>query len=607
MAAPSASKGTEESNPLANALAGVVLATLPAFLLAAVLWWGLRRRLGRAEALTIAATGAIGFGLHAKANAVAWFDWMTGPLQGVRGFADVAWVPLLTGTALLLGLMLLLEGTALAAKMPLPRRATAPASPIQGDESLLPDDAQREAIQVAAPPTVMVSPDDHSLLNDTAPTNRFIPLGVDINGTPSGIYEDELVHGVIFGASGSGKSVSLQALMGALLDLGWDGAMIDLKEDAQKGGMRDWCHDYAVSHAIPYQEMRLSTNEPTSWFNPFEGLSADEARDMIVLLTPGDDQFWSNLSTQMVGQAVRLLFDAHKVDPTRFPFPSPFDLGMLMRQGAQMPKYTQEMRAAVLQAMPERSKEDFFSLSNPSQDEAKNAVGFAAKLTTIYQTEAGRLTLRPTEGVPTMNITQGGLTYIGLDSQGKPDLTGMVSTSLLQRVSVWAAQRNVNATGPLPHRFIIIDEANWVNRKIISNLLSRARSSRLHIILATQGPLDWEVAQTSGQGQGVAGFNAMAQNVTFSMIMRQGEPKSAQICAEYLGQRTVMRATQRVTDDGLVDASARSEMDYVVQPDELRRMRIGEALIMCEVPRERIFYTKIARRDPRAVVRRTAR
>lgn len=580
------------------------MATLPAFLVATGLWWFLRRRLGRLEALMITLAGGVGFGLHARANAVAWFDWVTGPLQGVRDFTDVAWIPLLTITALLLGLMLLLEGTALAAKLPLPRRAPEPTGPLQGSDSLLPDDAQREAIQVAAPPTVMVSADDHSLLNDTTPSNRFIPLGVDINGSPSGIYEDELVHGVIFGASGSGKSVSLQALMGALLDLGWDGAMIDLKEDAQKGGMRDWCHDYAVSHAIPYQEMRLSTNEPTSWFNPFEGLSADEARDMIVLLTPGDDQFWTNLSTQMVGQAVRLLFDAHQVDPSRFPFPSPFDLGMLMRQGAQMPKYTQEMRAAVLQAKPERSKEDFFTLSNPSQEEAKNAVGFAAKLTTIYQTEAGRLTLRPTEGVPTMNITQGGLTYIGLDSQGKPDLTGMVSTSLLQRVSVWAAQRNVSATGPLPHRFIIIDEANWVNRKIISNLLSRARSSRLHIILATQGPLDWEVAQTSGQGQGVAGFNAMAQNVTFSMIMRQGEPKSAQICAEYLGQRTVLRATQRVTDDGLVDASARTELDYVVQPDELRRMRVGEALIMCEVPRERVFYTKIARRDPRTLVRR---
>lgn len=592
---------------IVSVVAATVLALFPAAVGATAAWWVLRRYLGRGEGAMLAGAGLLAFVLRAKDNALAYADWVTGPLYGTRGYGDVAWLALVSLIVLLCGVALVAEGTKIAAKVPLPFRRKA-TSPLDAEPAIIPDDAQRQKIKVAAPPTVLPDIDDHSLLNETTgETNRFIPLGVDINGQPAGIYEEELVHGVIFGSSGSGKSVSIQSIAGALLDLGWDGAIIDLKEDAQKGGMRDWSFDYATAHGIPYQEMRLSTTEPTSWFNPFAGLSADEARDMIVLLTPGDDQFWTNLSTQMVGQAVRLLFDAHRVDPARWPFPSPYDLGMLMRQGPQMPKYTMEMRAAVLAAFPERTKEDFFSLSNPTQKEAENAMGFAAKLTTIYQTDAGRLTLKPTEGVPVMDITRNGLTYIGLDSQGKPDLTGMTSTALLQRISVWAAQRNVMSRSKPKCRFVIIDEANWVNRKIIANLLSRARSSHLHIILVTQSPLDWEVMQTSGQGQGVAGFNAMAQNVTFSMVQRQGEPKSALICAEYLGSRDVLRATQRVTDDGLVDASARLVNELRIQPDQLRRLQIGEAIVLTEVPRERLFYLKVSRRDPKASPARRAK
>jgi energy-coupling factor transporter ATP-binding protein EcfA2 len=77
------------------------------------------------------------------------------------------------------------------------------------------------------------------------------------------LNESELaMHALVFGSTGSGKSKTLESLAGSLLDLGWEGMIVDLKEDTKPGGLRDWCYQYATNHAVPYQELRLSDPNP---------------------------------------------------------------------------------------------------------------------------------------------------------------------------------------------------------------------------------------------------------------------------------------------------------------------------------------------------------
>ena len=584
--------------------AAIALLLAPAALVA-FLAWLLLRRLGRIEGALITGLGVFGLWLGRGDYVTQYWSWWPGVFWGAAEWWQVPALPLLLVAAVFTGIALMLQGTAIAAKVPSPFRKKD--NPLEVDE-IIPDSAGRELTKVAAPPQgLLPNIADHSLMSKKE-TSRLIPIGVGLQGKPVCLTEAELGYpSVVFGATGSGKSVYLMTLIAALLDLGWDGLVIDQKEDTKPGGLRDFLATYASTHSIPYQELRLSDPDPQYFFNPFRGMPPDEAADAILTLAPADDFFWGAMSQSMTRQAVTLLYAAHEVDPTAHPYPDPFALANMFRNLTTQSKAARE---AVLMNMRHRyDKDDFRTLSHPTDSEKKNAEGFSAKILTMYQSAAGRACLRPgqrTDGSPKLelDVTRGGITYIGLDSLGKPELTTAISAFTLQRMNVEASKRTTGSASAVKPMFLIIDEANTVNRKILQNMVSRARSARITPILATQGPLDWNVEQATGKGQGAAGFNALAQNINVAIIMNQGEPESAQVCAEFLGTREVFQTSQRITEDGLIDATARTNQDYYVSPQKLRELEIGEAVIRVSRPGYRVEYVRVAMRDAEAILRR---
>jgi hypothetical protein len=205
------------------------------------------------------------------------------------------------------------------------------------------------------------------------------------------------------------------------------------------------------------------------------------------------------------------------------------------------------------------------------------------------------------------DVTNPGLTYIGLDSQGKADLTRVISSSILQRLSVYAAQRTIGLVGKDAPRFLIVDEANWVNRTITQNLLSRARGAGISMWLCAQGPKDW-IDKTGDD------WGKLTQNINVAIIMRQGEPESAELCADFLGKEVKTKTSERVAqvnsmlgqrrvkNDGKVvnEYQVQTELDYRVPIDALRELTVGEAVVRVSAPQQRLEYTRILMRDPSA-------
>ena len=87
-------------------------------------------------------------------------------------------------------------------------------------------------------------------------------------------------------------------------------------------------------------------------------------------------------------------------------------------------------------------------------------------------------------------------------------------------------------------------------------------------------------------------FSKLSQNTNVALIMNQGEPESAKICAEYIGKHEVVQANLRYSDGALDDAgSVRETLDYIVQPDELRQLGIGY-VIRIGKPETKVAYVK---------------
>lgn len=557
----------------------------------------------RIEAIAIAFAG-FAFLLAFPGWIVGLFNWWLGRF----GVNDTPWynfpVVGLTILGLTLGfIMIAASNTKLVAWMPGRVAKYNIFSKKSSDDPLsilpTPEEKKKAGEAIVSIPLQAIATDSVRKVDSDNYGDRSFPIGIDKNGTPVTINENEInKHGLIFGSTGAGKTETIKAVAGGLLDLGWDGLILDLKEDAATGGLMEWCDEYTNYHAIPYQMFRLSDPSPKYWFSPLIGMGPDEARDTILESIKFEAAYYEALNEKQLGQLMQLVFTAHTIDPLKYPAPTVYDIGKIL-ESPSLEKATKEMVAVVITNVPSFKKEDFNTLVTPEKPMVEAAVGLGARLTAMYETQAGRMALRGGGSRLPFDVTQAGLSYVGLDSLGKPKLTRLVSTSVLQRMAVYAADRTSGKVTDKKPRFLIVDEANFVARKVLLNLLSRARSAGIATIVCTQGPTDWEARE-----QGEPDLTSLVQNTNVAVIMSQGERTNAELCADIIGRVERSVITQQYREGELVESGSMSNVvDYLVSPDDLRSLEVGEAVIRVGKPHEWSRYAKIARRDPKTVYR----
>ena len=435
------------------------------------------------------------------------------------------------------------------------------------------------------------------------PGSRDIPIGIDKNRNVIYINERELsMHSLVFGSTGSGKTEYLKNLAGSLLDLGWNGMILDLKEDIGEGGLREWCEDYAAGHSIKFQDFSLSYHNPTFWFSALDGVTPDQARDTILASQVFEDAYYRSLNENQLGQLITLLYACNEVNPELYPEPTVYEIGRILSQG-NVRDATSAMVKVVLANMDHFTSDDFNTLVKPDKIFTDTAAGLGARLTAMYQTKVGRTILKPGEGREKLNVLGDGITYVGLSSGAMPEISRLISTSILRRMAILVADRISNrskerrtAENEYSRRFIIVDEANFVERRILLELLSRARSANVTLIVCTQGPSDW-----APRVQGEPDLTSLVTNSNVTIIMNQGERKNAELCADMIGREERLETTQRIDETGVTmeAGSVRKTEDYVVNPEDLRSLGIGEAVVRVGKPGVRRFWVQVNRRDPK--------
>lgn len=581
---------------VAAAVAAVVvpaLLCLAAFLL-------VRRWLNRWHFAALAAAGLIAFLLAPSDNTRAYTHWLLVCTHVWHG--DAADIPIVPITALAYALLgatgLVLGGSHDAAQ---PRRIGERLwrrTPLI-EPSLIPSKRRRDAARAKLARTqpldkipAVRGPRASSRSAAQTHGKRRFALGIGGDRKPVWLSEAALgMHGVILGGTGSGKTETIKYLAGALLDMGWDGIVIDLKEDLDDGGLRDFCRAYSSRVGLDYQEIALSQRDGQFWFNTFAGMTADEANDTVLSLFEFDDQYWRALNKKMLAQLMRMCYLAHEAAPEVFPFPSMQQIGRILETGAAMKTEVKSM-AMLLDDMNGAgfSKAAFNMILAPSQDAAKSAVGFGNKLTTMYDSDAGQNVLSPGSGRVPIDVTSPGLVYAGMNSNGQPEMAKLVSSAMLQRLSVLVGQAVTNRGRKGARKFVIVDEANFIDRGIVMNLLSRGRSAGIHLILCTQGPNDW--IDRHGDD-----WSRLTQNTNVAIIMAQGTPGAAELCADFIGTRKTTQLTKKIVNDEVIDAGTMSTRDeHIVTAQELRELEIGEAILRIGKPETSVRFLKVPQR-----------
>lgn len=425
------------------------------------------------------------------------------------------------------------------------------------------------------------------------PKDRRIPMGRDQNKKLVWLSEAELkTHGVILGSTGSGKTESIKWLSGALMDMGYSGVLLDLKEDLEPGGLRDFARAYAREHNLPYQEVALSDLQGYWYLNALAGMTADQAFDAAVASEEFDDAYHQAMTKKGAGQMNKLLFHAHELFPDKYEAPSLYMLGASLQQ--DMYKSAKPILADVVGAVGmEEAQSLYSSLFTPDKTLKEEAQGFGLRLTNLYDSSAGRNVLMSgpaPDGKPrrAIDFTKPGLIYIGASSTGYKELAKTVSSAVLARINALAASVSAGKLdrAQMGNRFLIVDEANFIERQLVKNFLSRARSSGFRGFFSTQSSKDW-ADPVNGDD-----WPSISQNVNVAILGKMNSPDSAEAAAEYVGTQEVVAATRQIVD-GVVEESGslKEDEEFLVKPEQFRAFREGEMIIRtplqkhwCQVP-----------------------
>lgn len=579
---------------------------LPAALIAVLVYMGTRSLLSSRQWLLVAIAAAAGLVLTFKVSSLSYLVWAVKLWSSATGWvpdfverSNATFMPppaFFAMTGLMTALLGALTSTGSGIGSIDPSRIPRPK--VSSRTSVVPKDHDklRERLKrLPAPLDYVPKGDDNKKTPPAPPGKRSFAMGRTVGRRLVMLNEkDCATHGVVLGSTGSGKSVSLMWLAGALLDMGMDGCVIDLKEDTQEDGLRDFLRGYAMVNNTPYQDLALSDETTRWWFNSFQGMGADEAREALLYSTDFDDNYHQNMCRKIMGQTLNLLFESHEVAPERYSPPSMLELGReleLLEGGG-----TLRERIAVVASVrgADYARDTYPALYDGVQQELRaEGKSFGLRITNLYDSTAGRTILRPSktpdgvDRVP-LDVTRPGITYIGLSAAAQHETAVTLSSMVLKRFAVMGAHVSTGRATRRP-RFLIIDEANVINVGLVKELLSRCRSAGIMVFLATQGANDW-ITPENGDA-----WVDISNNVTVGLFLRAGSPESAELAAQYIGTDRMIQTTQRVDDGEVVNSGSVSlKEDFRVHPRELRNFDSGEAIL--SLPRSKPVWLQMPMR-----------
>ncbi|MFD0856749.1 helicase HerA domain-containing protein, partial [Actinomadura adrarensis] len=374
----------------------VVVALLVPFVCAVVLFYVLRRILRRRDWTILLTAGVAGFVLHARENAYGYGYWTAGLVGfGPGDPEDVPVISMLCMTAVLAGTAGLALGQAVGSPIAALSRLlynlkkfkdVLDGSWIHRKElvadGLIPRRGRRKMLKHRASNRVPLSlipavrgPHATEKSRRTPLQEKAIPLGLGARDRPVWLGVQEMgMHGAVVGSTGSGKSVTLMWIVGAALDMGYDVTVLDMKEDTEAGGLRDFLRAYAGMHRVAIQEIALGDQRPTHWFNVLDGMSADEAFDTIMTLVEFDDAYWQALNRKVLRQVTQLCYESTEVAPHRFARPTMLEIGKILEHGDAMRRAVKERIAAIDRAHGTGyCAQRYANVLRPSRDESTSA------------------------------------------------------------------------------------------------------------------------------------------------------------------------------------------------------------------------------------------
>jgi hypothetical protein len=371
-------------------------------------------------------------------------------------------------------------------------------------------------------------------------------------------------HVTLIGTTGSGKTTTLARLMGGAIGAGWAVLVVD----AKGGRLASVCRSLAIAHG---QRARVWLPEDAdSWtYDLCAGDPSAVSNRLVGAFDHGrEGQVYRNLSQAIVPLTVRALVESGQpctLDSLRYSLDETHLAG-LARSTANA-----ELQVELLSIV-----------NNPLHRATLS--GIAGRLRSLRYGVFGPSLLPSDRTLTIRECLQFGVTYMGLPATAASEDVALVGRVLIQHLKQ-VAYDGLWSEAQHPALIMFDEFASLGDASQLVDLLLQAREARLSVVVSTQQlPRESAVLRKALLGAGVL------------VVHQVGAPEDADALARALGSRTGPEISRQIhlgPSGPVVRRTLRSRESFLVSPDELSRLGVGEAALSVRFGQQRLAVVQV--------------
>jgi type IV secretory pathway TraG/TraD family ATPase VirD4 len=407
-----------------------------------------------------------------------------------------------------------------------------------------------------------------------APSSALV-LGRDRKGRTVTVSDQQLsAHGLILGASGSGKSTTMLRILTEQIARGGSVVAIDLK------GSPAFARVLAEAAAAAGRPFRIWSPDGPSHWNPLGHGNATELKDKLIATERFTEPHYQRAAERYVQTVLQVLQAAH---PERAP-----TLEEVVR--LMDPKRIPGVLRGVPRPLAVRVQ-DYVAELTPDQLSAIRGLG--TRVAVVTESHVGRY-LMPGDPASTIDLRAAlsgpDVVLFSLNSSSYGVLASQIGTLVVQDLVTAAGGRlAADAPGGLP-AIVAVDEFSALGGDQLAALFARGRESGMSALVATQELVDLERASRGLRDQ-------ILGNTTIKIVHRQDVPESALMVAQMIGTEMVWEETRYVGAPFGYDTgrgTRRQAERFVVHPNTIKTLPPGRAVVMAKSPRASVEVVQVS-------------
>ena len=444
-------------------------------------------------------------------------------------------------------------------------------------------------------------------------------LGVELTTAKPFVIEGSALrmHGVVGGPTGFGKSTSIQRILDQLIaqpagqQVRAGAVLVDMKADP---GMVEFLRHLAEVTDRRFHLVTVDATTSDKWNGLHHGDAAQLKAKLIEVEANSGDGGFSEPHYRRLGERFLLVVATVLCELAAQGAVDTFD-GVRRPWRKDLPDMVRLMNISKLRAQVDRLSpttsrlvEEYAAEVETSRTLSDDVYGLYNRYALMAAGPAGEIMTASDDGLDLLEAMRNGdIVVFSLDSMGDASTARQLGNFALQEATYafgrLAGERFAERGGMVA---LVTDEFSALGGSLLSSAYSRGRSAGGSVWLASQD-LEGDLNAVSPEFRTQVLVNA---NI---IVLHQQRGESPDAWAKSIGTKEVWKETLQVTaDNGLLGvqeaasgvASLREAHQFVVDPDTLRNLGRGEAVVIIGHPVRRIGHVRVAAPPRRAVPER---